>query len=134
MFKTKGIYHIGVPVDDANRATKFYTEVLGMKLHSFQKDDMGDGLARVELHSGDDIIVLFQRPKPLNRDGFKEDGASHQAYIVNEEDFDLAVKKMEGMGVRIHNVPTVDRGNRGRGFYFFDTEGNLLQLFTAPKN
>lgn len=134
MFKTKGLYHIGIPVNDPNRATKFYTEVLGMKLHSLQKDDMGDGLARVELHSGDDIIVLFQRPKPIERDALKEDGASHQALIVDQDDFELAVKKMAEMGVKIHSVPTVDRGARGRGFYFFDTEGNLLQLYAPPKN
>ena len=30
MITTKGIYHIGIPVNDVERAVKFYTEVLGM--------------------------------------------------------------------------------------------------------
>jgi catechol 2,3-dioxygenase-like lactoylglutathione lyase family enzyme len=133
MIKTEGIYHIGIPVNDPDRATKFYTEVLGMKFVSVQRDDMGDGLARIELHSADDIIVLFQRPVPIERDVYKEDGATHQAFIVSNEDFDLALNKMDEWGVKIHNVPVVNRGGAGRGCYFYDTEGNLLQLYAPPK-
>jgi catechol 2,3-dioxygenase-like lactoylglutathione lyase family enzyme len=133
MIKTKGLFHIGLPVNDPDRAKKFYTEVLGMEFVSLQRDDMGDGLARVELRSGDDIIVLFERPKAVESDSFQEDGATHQAFIVDSDDFELASKKMGEWGVRIHHVPTVDRGAAGRGFYFFDTEGNLLQLYTPPR-
>ena len=51
---------------------------------------------------------------------------------MDNNDFELAVRKMEEWGVKIHRVPTVDRPS-GRGFYFFDTEGNLLQLYAPPK-
>jgi catechol 2,3-dioxygenase-like lactoylglutathione lyase family enzyme len=132
MVKTKGLFHIGIPVNDPERARKFYTDVLGMDFVSLQRDDMGDNLARVELRSGDDIIVLFERPKPIERDSFEDDGATHQAFIVSNDDFEYAVSKMEDTGIRIHHVPTVDRAS-GRGFYFYDTEGNLLQLYTPPK-
>jgi hypothetical protein len=40
---------------------------------------------------------------------------------------------MKDWGVKIHTVPTVDRGLLGRGMYFFDSEGNLLQLYARPK-
>jgi catechol 2,3-dioxygenase-like lactoylglutathione lyase family enzyme len=132
MIKTKGVYHIGIPVNDPDRAKKFYTEVLGMQFVSLQRDDMGDGKARIELRSGDDIIVLFERPEPTERDALKEEGATHQAFTVDNDDFELAVKRMEEWGVKIHRVPTVDRPS-GRGFYFFDSEGNLLQLYAPPK-
>ncbi|HWO42409.1 MAG TPA: VOC family protein [Candidatus Eisenbacteria bacterium] len=132
MIKTKGLYHIGIPVNDPERAKKFYTDVLGMKFVSLQRDDMGDGKARVELRSGDDIIVLFERPEPRERDALKEEGATHQAFTVDNDDFELAVKRMEEWGVKIHRVPTVERPS-GRGFYFFDSEGNLLQLYAPPK-
>jgi hypothetical protein len=39
---------------------------------------------------------------------------------------------MQEWGVKIHTTATVDRAS-GSGFYFFDTEGNLLQLYTPPK-
>jgi catechol 2,3-dioxygenase-like lactoylglutathione lyase family enzyme len=132
MIQTKGLYHIGIPVIDPDRATKFYTEILGMQFVSRQRDDMGDGLTRIELRSGDDIIVLFERPDHRERDALKEEGATHQALIVDNDDFELAARKMEEWGGKIHRVPTVDRPS-GRGFYFFDTEGNLLQLYAPPQ-
>ena len=131
MIKTKGVYHLGIPVDDMERAVKFYTEVLGMSLAKKGSDDMGEILARSELRSGNDIVVLFQRPKRLDRNGVDQDGATHQAFAVDAEDFELAVEKMSEWGVKIHSTPVVNR-QRGRGFYFFDTEGNLLQLYARP--
>jgi catechol 2,3-dioxygenase-like lactoylglutathione lyase family enzyme len=32
MIKTKGVYHIGIPVNDVERSVKFYTEILGMTI------------------------------------------------------------------------------------------------------
>ncbi|HEX9446283.1 MAG TPA: VOC family protein [Candidatus Binatia bacterium] len=132
MINTKGVYHIGIPVNDVARAVKFYTEVLGMKIAKLNRDDMGDHLNRADLRSGDDMVALFQRPRPVEKDALKEDGATHHAFIVDREDFDLAVQKMKEWGVKVHNVPTVDRPT-GSGFYFFDPDGNLLQLYTPPK-
>ncbi len=132
MIKTKGIYHIGIPVNDVDRAVKFYTDVLGMQVAKLNRDDMGDRLNRADLRSGDGMVVLFQRPKPVERDALSEDGATHHAFIVDNDDFELAVEKMKDWGVKVHKVPTVDRPT-GRGFYFFDPDGNLLQLYTPPK-
>ena len=125
MIKTKGLYHIGIPVNDVERAVKFYTEVLGMKVALLNRDDMGDRLNRADLRSGEDMVVLFQRPKPIERDAVAEDGATHQAFIVDREDF-------EDWGIKIHSIPSVDRPS-GSGFYFFDPDGNLLQLYAPPK-
>jgi len=132
VIKTKGVHHIGIPVDDMDRAVKFYTEVLGMSLARKGTDDMGKILSRAELRSGEDIVVLFQRPQPLERNAIEEDGATHQAFNVEPEDFELAVRKMGEWGVKIHTTPTVSR-QKGRGFYFFDSEGNLLQLYAPVK-
>lgn len=132
MIKTKGIYHIGIPVNDMERAVKFYTETLGMTIAKLNRDDMGDGLKRADLCSGSDMVVLFQRPNPAEKDAVEEDGATHQAFVVEPEDFELAVKKMKEWGVKVYEVPTVERPT-GRGFYFFDTEGNLLQLYAPPR-
>jgi catechol 2,3-dioxygenase-like lactoylglutathione lyase family enzyme len=132
MIKTKGLYHIGIPVNDVERAVKFYTEVLGMKVALLNRDDMGDRLNRADLRSGEDMVVLFQRPKPIERDAVAEDGATHQAFVVDREDFELAKEKMKDWGIKIHSIPSVDRPS-GSGFYFFDPDGNLLQLYAPPK-
>jgi catechol 2,3-dioxygenase-like lactoylglutathione lyase family enzyme len=132
MIKTKGIYHIGIAVNDMERAVKFYTEVLGMTIAKLGRDDMGDKLNRADLRSGGDMVVLFQRPHPVAKNALQDEGATHHAFVVEPEDFELAAKRMNERGVKIHEVPTVERAS-GRGFYFFDTEGNLLQLYAPPK-
>lgn len=132
MVKTKGIYHIGIPVNDVERAVKFYTEILGMTIAKLNRDDMGDHLNRADLRSGDGMVVLFQRPKAIEKDALTEDGATHHAFMVDRDDFEVAVKKMSEWGVKIHDIPMVDRPT-GSGFYFFDPDGNLLQLYAPPK-
>ena len=132
MIKTTAIYHMGIPCNDVERAVKFYTEVPGMTIAKLNRDDMGKGLDRADLRCGDGMVVLFQRPKPLQGDFIEREGATHQAFRVSREDFELAKAKMKEWGVRIHTVPSVDRPS-GSGFYFFDSEGNLLQLYAPPK-
>lgn len=132
MIKTKGIYHLGIPVNDMERAVKFYTEVLGMTVAKLNRDDMGRRLERADLRCGDGMVVLFTRPRPVEKNAVDEEGATHQAFVVSQEDFELAVRKMREWGVKIHETPTIERPS-GRGFYFFDTEGNLLQLYTPPR-
>ena len=68
----------------------------------------------------------------MEKDALKEDGASHQAFTVSPEDFELAAKKMTDWGVKGYDIPTVERPT-GRGFYFFDPDSNLLQLYAPPK-
>jgi glyoxylase I family protein len=132
MIKTRGVYHIGIPVNDMERAVKFYTEILGMTVAKLNRDDMGDKLSRADLRSGDDMVVLFQRPAPMEKSALKDDGATHQAFVVDSNDFELAVNKMRDWGVKVYDIPIVERPT-GRGLYFFDTEGNLLQLYCPPK-
>ena len=132
MIQTRGIYHVGIPVNDVARAVKFYTEILGMTIAKLNRDDMGDHLSRADLRSGNDMVVLFQRPKPVEKNALAEDGATHHAFMVDEQDFDLAEKKMTDWGVKVYKIPTVERAS-GRGFYFFDPDGNLLQLYAWPR-
>ena len=131
------VYHIGIPVNDMKRAEKFYTEVLGMKAWASGSGEretnrpffeaLGywpENLRLSTAERGVDV-VLFERGKPIDRD-WKEDSMCHTAMATSKEDFDLAVEKMKEWGVKVHLEP-IDYG-RGRTLYFFDTEGNLLQL------
>jgi catechol 2,3-dioxygenase-like lactoylglutathione lyase family enzyme len=98
MVTTKGLYHIGIPVNDVDRSVKFYTDVLGMKIAKLNRDDMGDRLNRADLRSGDSMVVLFQRPTPIEKDALKEDGASRHAFVVSNEDFELCGSEDERLG------------------------------------
>ena len=122
MIQTTGIYHIGIPVDQIERAESFYTKVLGMKVAA----RIGEAGARlVRLKCGDVDVVLFKRPRQLNRNTLKEDGISHQAFEVAPEAFDEAIEFLKKEGC-YHEGPVVRPS--GRGVYFFDTEGNYQQL------
>lgn len=122
MIQTTGIYHIGIPVDDIERAEGFYTKVLGMKVAA-RIGEVGARLVR--LKCGDIDVVLFKRPRQLNRNTLKEDGISHQAFEVAPEAFDEAIEFLKKEGC-YHEGPVVRPS--GRAVYFFDTEGNYQQL------
>jgi glyoxylase I family protein len=122
MIQTIGIYHIGIPVDDLNRAEGFYSKVLGMKVEA----RIGEAGARLSrLRCGDTDVVLFQRPRPLQRNTLKEDGIAHQAFEVAPEAFDTALEFLKREGY-YHDGPVVRPS--GRAVYFFDTEGNYQQI------
>jgi glyoxylase I family protein len=125
MIEAIGIYHIGIPVDDLQRAENFYIKILGMKV----ADRLGEGGTRLSrLKCGDADVVLFQRPRPLERNTLKEDGIAHQAFEVAPEKFDEAVAVLKENGC-YHDGPVVRAS--GRAVYFFDSEGNYQQLHAS---
>ncbi len=137
--KLKKVYHMGIPVDDIDRAREFYTKVLGMQFLSRVGGNPNNPDA-LEVHGkiarldrfkcGEDDIVLFERPRPLQRDAIDQDGIAHQAFDMNWEDYDDAMKTAKELG-KFHR--SVERST-GKTIYMFDSEGNYLELhFPAPR-
>ena len=137
MFKVKGVHHLGLPVNNLERAKNFYTEVLGMQCAkvdedietgSLYKEAMGHYplTARLFMQNGAEL-VLFQRPKPIERGDF-DDGTSHLFLELAKEDFTTAVADLKKAGVKIMYEEHVRES--GRSAYFFDPEGNYLQIHT----
>ena len=122
--------HVGIPVDDLARAKEFYTNVLGLKV---SKDSSGwNADAPVRLHCGDgpdpgQQVVLFKRQKPAEARTPEDDGHTHQAFLVTVPEFDLALEKFQEMGI-FHRGPIVWPTSTHRTLYFFDPDGNYLQL------
>jgi catechol 2,3-dioxygenase-like lactoylglutathione lyase family enzyme len=139
--KIKQIYHIGLPCNDLERATKFYTDVLGMKCTKvgFDTDSGGPykevygafpAISRLFMEDGM-CLVLFQRPKPIERGDFDE-GTSHIALEVSAEDFDKAAAELRKAGVKVLIDKPVMRPS-GKAIYFFDPEMNYIQLWAPPE-
>ncbi len=124
MIQTVGVYHVGIPVDDLDRAERFYKTILGMS----GGHRIAEGGSR--LKCGDADVVLFLRQRPLNRNTLKEDGITHQAFEVAPGTFDQAVELLKSEGY-FHEGP-IGRES-GRAVYFFDSEGNYQQLHTSDK-
>ena len=137
MFRVKGVHHLGLPVNNLERAKSFYTEVLGIKCASVAEDIDTGGLykeamghypltARLFLENGVQL-VLFQRPEPVEKGDF-DDGTSHLSLELAKEDFATAVADLKKAGVKIMYEEHVRKS--GRSIYFFDPEGNYLQIHT----
>ena len=131
--KVKKLYHVGIPVDDLDRAREFYTKVLGMQF----MDRVGgnpDNPDALEIHGkvqrldrlrcGNDDVVLFERPRPIQRDALDQDGIAHQAFDMDWNDYDAALKTAKELG-KYHR--SVERSS-GKTIYMFDSEGNYLEL------
>ena len=139
--KIKQIYHIGLPCNDLERAMKFYTDVLGMKCTKvgFDTDSGGPykkvygsfpAISRLFMEDGM-CLVLFQRPKPIERGDF-DDGTSHIALEVSAEDFDKDLRGTE---------KSRNQGADRRAGFASDRKGNLflrsrnelyIQLWSPP--
>jgi catechol 2,3-dioxygenase-like lactoylglutathione lyase family enzyme len=131
--KLQKIYHMGIPVDNLDRAKDFYTQVLGMEYlgrvggnpnnpDSYPIHGVAQKLDR--FRCGNDDVVLFERPKPIERDALDEDGIFHQAFDMAWEDYDDALKAAKNLG-KFHRSVERDSGNT---IYMFDSEGNYLEL------
>jgi catechol 2,3-dioxygenase-like lactoylglutathione lyase family enzyme len=136
--KVQKVYHMGIPVDDLDRARDFYTRVLGME-YLGRVGGNPDNPDALPIHGivqkldrfrcGGDDVVLFERPRALGRDALDQDGIAHQAFEMPWEDHEDALKTVKQLG-KYHR--SVERDS-GHTIYMFDSEGNYLELhFPAP--
>ena len=62
----------------------------------------------------------------------------HFAFLVSEEEFDSAFERIQNMELEYWADPArtkpgeINRHDGGRGFYFKDPDGHLLELITRP--
>ncbi|HJU15461.1 MAG TPA: VOC family protein [Stellaceae bacterium] len=62
----------------------------------------------------------------------------HYAFLVSEAEFDAALARIRAQGVRHYATPRRERPGEinhrygGRGVYFDDPNGHLLELITQP--
>jgi len=137
--KLKKIYHMGIPVDDIDRAREFYTKVLGLQFldrvggnpNNPDSLEIHGKVARLDRYKcGSDDVVLFERPRAIHKDALDQDGIAHQAFDMDWDDYEPALKEAKKLGL-FHR--SVERST-GRTIYMFDPEGNYLELhFPAPK-
>lgn len=136
--KIKKVYHMGIPVDDIDRAQEFYKKVLGMEFMGRVGGNRG-GRDSLEIHGsvarldrfkcGNDEVVLFERPRPIHKDALDQDGIAHQAFEMDLKDYEDALKTAKGLG-KFHR--TVERES-GKTIYMFDSEGNYLELHFSTR-
>jgi catechol 2,3-dioxygenase-like lactoylglutathione lyase family enzyme len=62
----------------------------------------------------------------------------HYAFLIGEDDFDAVFARLDAKGMSYWADPgrqqpgEIYRHNGGRGFYFMDPDGHLLEVLTKP--
>jgi len=135
------VHHIALNVRDINASRHFYGNILG--LHELTGDEVpstfvplvtAGHLANFVTPDGT-AINLFWKPDllPPDRDPHRAfTRANHLAFDIDPELFDQAV------AVLYHHQVPIDRGPvsrpTGRGIYFYDPDGFILELRCDPKS
>ncbi|NES95086.1 MAG: VOC family protein [Desertifilum sp. SIO1I2] len=133
------VHHIALHVRDMDASRYFYGHILG--LHELTGAEVPKTLVKL-VEAGEvanfvtpdgTILDLFWKPNltPPDPDPQQEfTRAGHLAFDIDPEEFDRAVEVL-----RSHSVP-IDSGPvtrpTGRGIYFYDPDGFLLEIRCDP--
>ncbi|MDB9528539.1 VOC family protein [Oscillatoria sp. CS-180] len=135
----RGIHHIALNVKDMAASRHFYGNVLG--LHELRGEEVPETLKQLV---ADGKVANFRTPDGTILDLFGEPDlyppsddptqqftrANHFAFDIAADLFDQAVTTLKQSGIQIDHGP-VSRPT-GRGIYFYDPDGFLLEIRCDP--
>jgi catechol 2,3-dioxygenase-like lactoylglutathione lyase family enzyme len=117
--------HTIVPAKDKAASARFFAEVFGLRV------EPGGGhfaAVRVNEHLTFDFA-----------DGPGPRGRHHYTFHVSDEEFDAIFSQVKakripyGSGPFSHTDGRINTYRGGRGFYFEDLDGHLLEVMTVPE-
>jgi catechol 2,3-dioxygenase-like lactoylglutathione lyase family enzyme len=122
----EGICHVVIEVSDLKRAEEFYREILGFELMDDCREAECGASVLLRAASGQSLI-LSQSAAPRS---LPETGV-HQAYRVAPQDLEAIGKNLAARQIHVHTYkedrPAEERDN----FYFYDFDGNRVQLVVS---
>src|SRR5207249_7667333 len=107
---------------DADRTERFYTDILGMRLI-----DREPGRS-LFFRAGDSVFLLFNASETLvgkTLPGHGATGPIHTCFQVAEEDYERWKSYLASQ-----DIPVIHETQwpKGLSFYFYDPDGNLLEI------
>jgi catechol 2,3-dioxygenase-like lactoylglutathione lyase family enzyme len=129
---------VNLNVTDLERAVRFYTEILGLKI-AFQYEGAiawlnfgqyrdGVGGAGQAFHD----VALYKVPRAALDDRRQRAGMNHLALrLSNPDDVDRAAEYLVSKGVKILKGPLTHKEDRDRYLYFEDPDGNMIELVAS---
>jgi len=121
----EGISHIVVEVSELKRSEEFY-RFLGFE---FIGPDRVPNCGRaVSLRTASNqwlVLSESEQPRSLPETGV------HQAYRVTARDREAIANKLAGRGITVHTYREDRPAETDDNFYFFDPDGNRIQLVVA---
>jgi len=113
--------------EDLVAAHRFYTDVLGLEVISFDPD------RNLFLRLEESVLILFKASKTIINDAgvppHGMTGIGHVAFRATGDELESWRSKLEAVGVPIIQERTWDNGSRS--IYFNDPTGNVLE-FAEP--
>ena len=117
--------HTEVPALDRVATAKFWSDVLGLPV--------GVPQGRFERVRVNDTLTLdvADHADPWKR--------NHYAFHVSDEEFDAVLNRVQsaaipfGSGPHAYEDGKINTRDGGRGFYFLDPNGHLLELITVAE-
>ena len=116
--------HTIIPARDKHAAARFFADIFGLKV-----DGAHGHFAPV--HVNDTLTLLFDEDTRFE--------SHHYAFHVGEAEFDAIFGRVTKAGITYGSAPwSLDDGklndwNGGRGVYFKDPNGHVLELMTVPQ-
>ncbi len=113
--------HTIVPAHDKEESARFFARIFGLTY-----EGLAGHFAPVQVN--DTLTLDFD-----NRDQFE---SHHYAFHVNDQDFDAIFDRVKAEGITYGSGPStaenmqINTRREGRGFYFQDVDGHLLELLT----
>lgn len=122
---TMQLNHTIVWCKDRQRSSRFLAEILGRPaprtFHHFEVVEMDNGIS---LDFSDDVEAT-----PT---------AQHYAFLVSEPEFDSIYGRIKARGLdhwadpRLARPGEINHNDGGRGVYFPDPDGHILEIITRP--
>lgn len=116
--------HTIVWCSDKQRSAEFLTDILGLpparSFFHFLVVDLKNGVS----------LDYYQKEGPVS--------TQHYAFLVSDEEFDAGFERIKNLGLTYWADPArtqpgqINRHFDGRGVYFADPDGHLLEMITKP--
>ena len=117
--------HTIVPARDKEAAARFFAQIFGL-----QVEGTGGHFAPVRVN-GSLTLDFASATGPI--------ASQHYAFHVSDAEFDAILQRVQAAGLAFGSGPgkledgKLNDWNRGRGVYFRDPNGHILELMTVPQ-
>jgi catechol 2,3-dioxygenase-like lactoylglutathione lyase family enzyme len=126
--------HTIVPAKDKVASANFFAEIFGLTVVN------AGHFAQVQINES--LTFDFADvPEPWGGPGFdpRSGRSHHYAFHISEADFDAIFSRVKAKGIPYGSGPfshtdgKINKRRGGRGFYFEDPNGHLLEVMTVPE-
>jgi catechol 2,3-dioxygenase-like lactoylglutathione lyase family enzyme len=117
--------HTIVSARDKDAAARFFAEIFGLRF-----EGLGGHFAPVRVN--DTLTLDFADAKGTI-------ASQHYAFHVNDAEFDAILQRVKDAGLTFGSGPRSFKDgkfndwNGGRGFYYKDNDGHVIELMTVPR-